>query len=106
MALSKPAMMAASLVAAASVSPSVAFQAPGTSVQQVQTPNTGAQVSSSSADLQQAAVATEAVSGRVAASGIATLAAAAVLMANTRRYSKSSAVTKVAVKAFESERGV
>eukprot|EP00403_Amphidinium_massartii_P024881 CAMPEP_0178388746 /NCGR_PEP_ID=MMETSP0689_2-20121128/9753_1 /TAXON_ID=160604 /ORGANISM="Amphidinium massartii, Strain CS-259" /LENGTH=90 /DNA_ID=CAMNT_0020009161 /DNA_START=189 /DNA_END=458 /DNA_ORIENTATION=+ len=73
-------------------------------MQLAQAPTDGIQVNADSAQLQQSAAAPDGASSRVAASGIATLAAAAVLMANTRRNIKSS--SKVTVKAFESERGV
>eukprot|EP00403_Amphidinium_massartii_P038292 CAMPEP_0178433662 /NCGR_PEP_ID=MMETSP0689_2-20121128/33023_1 /TAXON_ID=160604 /ORGANISM="Amphidinium massartii, Strain CS-259" /LENGTH=124 /DNA_ID=CAMNT_0020055701 /DNA_START=37 /DNA_END=407 /DNA_ORIENTATION=+ len=106
MAPSKPAMIVASLAAASCSTPAVAFQAPATSMQNSQAlseSQTSASSKVSTTVEQPAAVSGVAVSG-----GIATLAAAAVLMANTRRVSKatSSSSSKITLCAFESERGV
>ncbi|KAL9139182.1 Light-harvesting complex [Amphidinium carterae] len=101
MAPSKSAMMAASLATAAC--PALAFQ-PSSSIRGApadasQSTVQHHQTSASSMDSEPMAV-----SGRMAASGVATLAAAAVLMAGARRTSKAPA--KVQLQAFEGERGV
>eukprot|EP00403_Amphidinium_massartii_P023934 CAMPEP_0178400812 /NCGR_PEP_ID=MMETSP0689_2-20121128/15981_1 /TAXON_ID=160604 /ORGANISM="Amphidinium massartii, Strain CS-259" /LENGTH=130 /DNA_ID=CAMNT_0020021617 /DNA_START=59 /DNA_END=448 /DNA_ORIENTATION=+ len=105
MAPSKQAMIVASLAASCSTS-AVAFQAPATSMQSHSL--TESQMSTGNSKLSTTVEQPAAVSGTVAVSGIATLAAAAVLMANTRRASKatSSSSSKITLCAFESERGV
>ncbi|KAL9139181.1 Light-harvesting complex [Amphidinium carterae] len=101
MAPSKSAMMAASLATA--TCPALAFQ-PSSSIR-----GAPADASQSTVQHHQASASSMdsepmVVSGRMAASGVATLAAAAVLMAGARRTSKAPA--KVQLQAFEGERGV
>eukprot|EP00971_Amphidinium_carterae_P196633 3902447-Amphidinium_carterae.1 len=97
--MAKSTMIAASFAAAAT--PALAFQA-SNAVHNA--PNERTTTMSQNIGQVSADVTAPVVSDRAAVAGVATVAAAAVLMAHTRKPSK--AVTKIAVRAFANERGV